>query len=140
MARGVGTPMAFIRCCIVGLGPGPLAAGDWTCCCCCCLSGDNGSGVWLRDWDTSIPLFRQITIIQEIHWFMFLCLSNHIYCISVRETPLTEYKYVILFNKHYFMIYETSSSEISILLVFNGTHRFITMNTRTCHQTLFIAT
>jgi len=28
MARGVGTPMAFIRCCIVGLGPGPLEAGD----------------------------------------------------------------------------------------------------------------
>jgi hypothetical protein len=44
MANGVGTPpIAFIRCVMVGLGgiPGPRPTG-WP-------SGDNGSGVWLRD-------------------------------------------------------------------------------------------
>lgn len=44
MAKGVGTPMAFILCCMVGLGgrPGLRPTGCW-------LSGERGSGVWLRD-------------------------------------------------------------------------------------------
>jgi len=46
MASGVGTPIALIRCCIVGLAPpwrwGTVADEPL-------VSGDNGSGVWLRD-------------------------------------------------------------------------------------------
>lgn len=44
MAKGVGTPMALILCCMVGLGgrPGLRPTGCW-------LSGERGSGVWLRD-------------------------------------------------------------------------------------------
>jgi len=44
MAKGVGTPIALILCCMVGLGgrPGLRPTGCW-------LSGERGSGVWLRD-------------------------------------------------------------------------------------------
>ena len=43
-ARGVGTPIALMRCCIVGLGETPLI-----------LRSFSESGVWLRD-DTPDPL------------------------------------------------------------------------------------
>jgi hypothetical protein len=95
MARGVGTPIAFIRCCIVGLGPGPLGAGDWTCCC-CCWSGDNGSGVWLRDWDTSIPLFQYITTIKVI--FHHVSFSHGTYCMYPWQNFFLEHIYT---NKWY---------------------------------------
>lgn len=50
-------------------------------------------------------------------------------------------KYVVLFNKHYFMIHEIwLFFTVSTLHAFYGTHRFITMDTQTCHQALFLAT
>lgn len=58
MASGVGTPIALMRCCIVGLAPpwpwplcGPPAGEP-------VASGDSGSGVWLRE--PFIPLSTSI--------------------------------------------------------------------------------
>lgn len=85
MARGVATPSALMRCCMVGVaddgGPPPRGC----CCCCCCWdciviigggppgppgwSGDSPSGVKLRD--GSSPRCRGCGLCRG--WYMRIC-------------------------------------------------------------------
>lgn len=48
---------------------------------------------------------------------------------------------MVLFNRHYFTIYEMRLIfRVSTLHAFYGIHKFITMDTQTCHQALFLTT